>query len=63
MIALPPPKATILAQRDEILVALRTMLPEDAVIGEAVRLKPYETDGLSAYRQVPLAVVLPRTTE
>ncbi|MDB5382464.1 MAG: FAD-binding oxidoreductase, partial [Rhodospirillales bacterium] len=63
MIALPPPKATILAQRDEIFAALRTMLPEDAVIGEAVRLKPYETDGLSAYRQVPLAVVLPRTTE
>ena len=62
MIALPPPKAKILAQRDVILAALRAMLPEDAVIGEAVRLKPYETDGLSAYRQVPLAVVLPRTT-
>ncbi|MDE2006146.1 MAG: FAD-binding protein, partial [Rhodospirillales bacterium] len=28
-----------------------------------IELKPYETDGLSAYRQPPLAVVLPETTE
>jgi glycolate oxidase len=28
-----------------------------------LRLKPYETDGLAAYRQVPLAVVLPESTE
>ncbi len=29
------------------------------MIAEAVSLKPYETDALTAYRQVPLAVVLP----
>src|SRR6185437_11852915 len=33
------------------------------VIAEPLRLKPYETDGLSSYRQVPLVVVLPETTE
>jgi len=63
MIALPPPKPEILARREEIIGALRLLLPADAVISEAIRLKPYETDGLSAYRQMPLAVVLPRTTE
>ncbi|MFL1463911.1 FAD-linked oxidase C-terminal domain-containing protein [Roseococcus sp. DSY-14] len=63
MIALPPPKPDVLARRDSILADLRRLLPGDAVIGEAIRLKPYETDGLSAYRQAPLAVVLPRTTE
>ncbi|MCX8134971.1 MAG: FAD-binding protein [Roseococcus sp.] len=63
MIALPPPKAEILARRPAILADLARLLPADAVIGEPIRLRPYETDGLSAYRQMPLAVVLPRTTE
>jgi glycolate oxidase len=62
MIALPPPKAEILARREEILAALESMLPAESVIGEPLRLKPYESDGLSAYRQPPLAVVLPTTT-
>lgn len=63
MIQLPEPKADILARRATILADLGRLLPADAVIGEEIRLKPYETDGLSAYRQMPLAVVLPRTTE
>jgi glycolate oxidase len=63
MIALPPPFPHILARRAEIVADLQSMLPPEAVIHEALRLRPYETDGLSAYRQVPLAVVLPDTTE
>ena len=63
MIRLPDPKPEVLARRDEILAALRAMLPAESVIGETLRLKPYETDGLSAYRQPPMAVVLPHTTE
>ncbi len=35
----------------------------EGVISEPIRLKPYETDGLPAFRQLPLAVVLPETTE
>ncbi len=63
MLACPEPKADIIARRDEIVAGLRELLPATGVIAEALRLKPYETDGLSAYRQVPLAVVLPETTE
>ena len=63
MIALPAPKPDILARRGEIIAALRALVPGDGVIEEAIRLKPYETDGLSAYRQMPLAVVLPSSTE
>lgn len=67
MIELPVPDRTVLARRDEILAALRAIVPAGArgegVIGDPIRLKPYETDGLSAYRQPPLAVVLPETTE
>ncbi len=63
MIRLPDPDPAILARRDAILAELGRLLPADAVIGEPIRLRPYETDGLSAYRQMPLAVVLPRTTD
>ena len=63
MIALPPPKADVMARRDEILAGLRALIPGEGVITEALRLKPYETDGLSAYRQPPLAVALPTSTE
>src|SRR5579871_133824 len=63
MLRQPDPKPGILARRDTIVAALRALLPEDAVIADTLRLKPYETDGLPAYRQVPLAVVLPDTTE
>jgi glycolate oxidase len=63
MIRQPVPKADVLARRDEIVAGLMALLPETGVISEAARLKPYETDGLSAYRQPPLAVALPETTE
>jgi glycolate oxidase len=63
MLAFPEPNASTLARRDEIVEGLRGILPASGVIAELLRLKPYETDGLSAYRQVPLAVALPETTE
>jgi glycolate oxidase len=57
------PKADVLARRDEIVAGLRAVVPDEGVIADPVRLKPYETDGLAIYRQPPMAVVLPRTTE
>ena len=64
MIQQPIPKDDILAHRDALIAGLRALIAdEEGVIGDAISLKPYETDGLSAYRQMPLAVVLPETTE
>lgn len=63
MIRQPIPKPDILARRDAIVAGLAALLPEDGLIADPIRLKPYETDGLSAYRQPPLAVALPETTE
>src|ERR1700735_5074563 len=57
----PEPKAEILARRAELVAGLQAILPERAVIQDKISIKPYETDGLSAYRQTPLAVVLPET--
>ena len=63
MIRQPAPKPDVIARRDAIVAGLRALLPESGLIAEPLRLKPYETDGLSAYRQPPLAVALPETTE
>ncbi|HEX7391015.1 MAG TPA: FAD-linked oxidase C-terminal domain-containing protein [Acidiphilium sp.] len=63
MIDLPKPKQDVLDRRDVVHAGLCAILPEGGVITDPVRLKPYETDGLSSYRQMPLAVVLPETTE
>jgi glycolate oxidase len=63
MIRQPDPKPDVMRRRDAIIAGLRKLLPESGLIAEPLRLKPYETDGLTAYRQVPLAVALPETTE
>ncbi|MDV3237578.1 MAG: FAD-binding protein [Gammaproteobacteria bacterium] len=39
------------------------MLPEAAILASDEALRPYECDGLSAYRELPLAVALPDTVE
>ena len=43
--------------------ALQRLVPGEGVIGDPASLVPFELDGLSAYRQTPLAVVLPETAE
>ena len=42
---------------------LRAILPADAVLYEEEDTKPYECDGLSAYRQLPMVVALPENEE
>ncbi len=46
-------------RRRDVLAALAQVLPSDALLGSPGELVPYECDGLSALRQVPLAVALP----
>ena len=60
---MPPPDADIIANRGAVVAALRALLPAEAVISEAEALRPYESDGLTAYRQPPMVVALPETTE
>ncbi len=61
-IALPTPDPSIIARRLEITAALETLCP-GAVISDEDGRRTFETDALTAYRRMPLAVVLPRTTE
>ena len=48
-----------LVRQREVAAALRTLMPDAAVLFEHEDVKPYECDGLSAYRQVPMVVALP----
>jgi glycolate oxidase len=63
MICLPQPDAAIIARKAGILAGLRAILDAEDVIDDELLLRAYETDALTAYRQRPLAVVLPHTTE
>jgi len=61
-IAFPEPDARTLARRDEIVAGLRRLVAPEAVIDAEDGRRGYETDALTAYRAIPLAVVLPATT-
>jgi len=49
-----------LMRQREVAAALRAVLPLDSVLFAQEDVKPYECDGLSAYRQVPMVVALPQ---
>jgi glycolate oxidase len=58
---MPLPDAAVIARRDEIAAALRAIVPGEGVIVSEPERRAYESDGLTAYRQPPLIVVLPST--
>ncbi|MGF1560974.1 MAG: FAD-binding protein, partial [Geminicoccaceae bacterium] len=60
---MPEPDAQAIAKRVEIVERLRRIVPGEGIIADDIALKAYESDGLTAYRTVPLAVALPETTE
>lgn len=55
--------ATTLIQPSHLLADLKAILPPKALLTTPDELRPYECDGLTAYRRVPLAVTLPETIE
>jgi len=50
-------------QPHPIINRLHAQLPAACVLSDIEDLRPYECDALSAYRQLPLAVVIPETLE
>jgi glycolate oxidase len=63
VIELPRPDPAILARAPDVIAGLTRILGPEAVISAEDERRAYETDALTAYRAVPLAVVLPRSTE
>ena len=62
-IMMPASDQAVLGRRDAIVAALRAIVPGEGVIDNPAEMLPYESDGLMAYRQPPMVVVLPDTTE
>ncbi|HJM92850.1 MAG: FAD-linked oxidase C-terminal domain-containing protein [Alphaproteobacteria bacterium] len=58
---MPEPDAKVLARRDDLITTLRQIVPGEGVIADDAGMRVYESDGLPAYRQIPMAVVLPDT--
>ena len=60
---MPEPDQQIIARRGSICAALGKLVPAESVVASEEGRRAYDADGLSAYRQLPLAVVLPETVE
>jgi glycolate oxidase len=60
---MPAPKEDVLANRVAIAAALRAIVPGEGVVDHEDGLRPFESDGLTAYRQTPMLVVLPETVD
>jgi len=61
-LAMPEPDAGTLGRRAEIVADLRRIVPGEGVVDTVNEMRVFESDGLTAYRQLPLVVVLPETT-
>jgi glycolate oxidase len=62
-VKMPELDPRVLAGRAEVVRALRAIVPGEGVIAGEREMRPYESDGLTAYRQLPMVVVLPETTD
>ncbi|MEP1030410.1 MAG: FAD-binding oxidoreductase, partial [Alphaproteobacteria bacterium] len=55
---MPKPDQGVIDRRAEIVAAMRAIVPGEGVIADDAMLRAFECDGLMAYRQLPLIVVL-----
>lgn len=62
-IAFPEPDQTIIARRDAIIEGLAKLVSPGCLITSTDERRAFETDAFTAYRMLPLAVVLPASTQ
>ena len=55
------PEPAFATDRAVLVARLRTILPAHCLLVDDEDLRPYECDGLTAYRELPLAVCLPES--
>ena len=60
---MPAPDQDVIDRRSAICAALKKLVPSACVIDSRESMRAFDADALSAYRQLPLAVVLPETVE
>ena len=62
-VVMPEADQAVLARRAQIVADLQAIVPGEGVIAAERAMRAYESDGLTAYKQTPMVVVLPETTE
>jgi glycolate oxidase len=62
-LSLPSPDIGVLQRRNDILKQLKKVAPDALLITDLEGRRTFESDALTAYRCLPLAVVLPDSTE
>ena len=62
-VVMPAADQAVLARRAQIVADLQAIVPGEGVIAGEREMRPYESDGLTAYKQLPMVVVLPETTD
>lgn len=62
-LAMPNPDLAVLQRRNEIVKQLKRLVPDASLITDLEGRRTFESDALTAYRCLPLAVVLPTSTE
>ncbi|MFL2887734.1 MAG: FAD-binding oxidoreductase [Pelagibacterales bacterium MED-G40] len=60
---MPKVQKSIISNRDKIISDIRKIIRKENVLSHEDEIRPYETDALTAYRQMPLLVALPETVE
>ena len=58
-----PDPDKLAARRRQVVEALRPVLPAGSLLADTEDTRPYECDGLSAYRQLPMVVALPENEQ
>ena len=58
---MPKVDSSVLSRKDKIALDLRAIINSKNVLSHPDELRPFETDGLTAYRQMPLLVVMPES--
>ena len=61
--SMPRPEPATLESRARIVADLADIVPGEGVVDTVNGMRAFESDGLTAYRQLPLVVVLPETVE
>jgi len=60
-LVMPKADAATMSRRKEIVAALQAIVPGEGVVDVTNEMRAFESDALTAYRQLPLVVVLPQT--
>ena len=62
-IVLPKIDQSTIDKKEYIFKKLKKITSSENILSHESEIKPYETDALAAYKQMPLGVILPKNTE